>query len=157
MAKASSNEIGTGGHPSVLISHKFKTTPKAHKTRQGASRNHAKAKELLGVGKAQRGTGVGNWGRSDASVSFGSPKQVRGSGTVDGGFERKQRSTPTVVPGAALPWPRRGRVGGLSVCRRYISWRNIPQQGSQLNHPPRHHLIANHFTNQCCGTPWIGS
>ena len=30
----------------------------------------------------------------------------------DGGFERKQRSTPTVLPGAALPWPRRGRVGG---------------------------------------------
>ena len=25
----------------------------------------------------------------------------------------KQSSTPTVVPGAALPWPRLGRVGGL--------------------------------------------
>ena len=50
MAKASSNEVGTGGHPSVLKS--YKTTPKSHKTRQGASRNHAKA--ILGLGKPLR-------------------------------------------------------------------------------------------------------
>ena len=29
--------------------------------------------------------------------------------------EEKQRSTPTVVPGAALPWQVLGRVGGFDV------------------------------------------
>ena len=43
---------------------------------------------------------------------FWKPKASQRRGAVDGGSERKQRSTPTVIPGAALPWPRRGRVGG---------------------------------------------
>ena len=105
---ASSNEIGTGGHPSVLKS---------------------------------------------ASVSFGSPKQVRGSGTVDGGFARKQRSTPTVVPGAALPWPRRGRVGGYRIHICYsisinivlFSWLSFHFESGR----PRH-AVGQHFAK--CAT-----
>ena len=37
---------------------------------------------------------------------------VEGAGPV-GRFGRQSYSTPKVVPGAALPWHRLGRVGGL--------------------------------------------
>ena len=41
--------------------------------------------------------------------------------------QEKQRSTPTVVPGAALPWQVLGRVGGLVPlkgfhCGSIINW-----------------------------------
>ena len=45
--------IGTGGHPSVL---------KSHKTRQGASRNHAKARRSSIQGVLGGGEGFGSWG-----------------------------------------------------------------------------------------------
>ena len=77
------------------------------------------------------------WGSSKRDKGFGSPKQVRGSGTVDGGFERKQRSTPTVVPGAALPWPRRGRVGGYRYIHMEQGWfLSVHCQRSPLAYSP---------------------
>ena len=73
---------------------------------------------------------------------------VEGAGPV-GRFGRQSCSTPKVVPGAALPWHRLGRVGGFKV--RFFK---NTEDGSKKREKGKHISQTNGFSKSGATCSW---